>query len=163
VAGVVIAIGAVAFPVWALFPVRGMREQGGYLSTVQQACDKLGPRAAVVMLDGAQLASDNREDWIAQTLRSWCGVPVASLILNGDTNAELARLATRWSNLDRKLYVVATGETPIHQVEPDAEVTPITAAANGRLLTQTFTHRPAHYETQSFPLFIGSVPANGAQ
>jgi hypothetical protein len=161
VGAVVIAVGAVAFPIWTIVPVRSMREQGGYLTTVDQACRALGPNAAVVMLEGPTLASDTREDWIPQTLRGWCGIPVATLNLDAGTRDDLLRLASRWSQLHRQLYVVATGAGPIKEVLPEAKLTTMRTAVNRRLLTQTFTHLPAHYETQTFPLVIGSVPNGG--
>jgi hypothetical protein len=160
---VVIAIGAVAFPIWTVLPVRSMHEQGGYLTTVEQACHVLGPSAAVVVLQDPTSASDTKAEWLPQTLRGWCGVPVATLLLNAGTHAEIERLASGWSQLHRKLYVVATGRAPIQEAAPEAQLMPVATAVNRRLLTQTFTHRPAHYETQSFSLVIGSLPAADGQ
>lgn len=161
VAAVVIAVGAVAFPVWTIVPVRSMRDQGGYEKTVTQACKVLGPNAAVVVLEGPTLASDTREDWIPQTLRSWCGVPVGVLYLTTGTHDDLLRLATRWQQLHRKLFVVATGAAPIRQVAPEAVLTSVDTAVNRRLLTQTFTHRPAKYETESLSLVLGALQPAG--
>jgi hypothetical protein len=163
VASVVVAVGVVAFPIWTILPVRSTREQGGYLTTVEQACHVLGPKAAVVVLQGPTLASDTREDWLPQTLRGWCGVPVATLNLDAGTHGELLSLASRWSKLDRELFVVATGKGPIQQVAPEAQLTSVATSVNRRLLTQTFTHRPAHYETQSLSMVLGALPAADAR
>jgi hypothetical protein len=163
VGSVVIAIGAVAFPIWTILPVRSMHEQGGYLTTVEQACHVLGPNAAVVVLQDSTSASDTKAEWLPQTLRGWCGVPVGTVLVNADTHAEIESLASRWSQLHRKLFVVATDRAPIEKAVPEAQLMPVATTVNRRLLTQTFAHRPARYETQTFALAIGSLPAAGGQ
>jgi hypothetical protein len=156
-AAIAITVGAVGFPLWTILPVRSMREQGGYATTVKHACNVLGPRAAVVVLQPTTLVSDTREGWMLQTLRSWCGVPVGALGLSMDTRKDLLSLASEWRKVHRNLVVVAAAAEPIRQVLPEAKLTPVAPAVNRRLLTQSFAHRPAGYETQSFPLFVGTL------
>jgi hypothetical protein len=156
--GVVIAVAAVAFPVYTLAPVRAMEEQAGYLSGLQNTCRTIGRRAAVVVLAGPTMASpDVREDWLPQALRGWCGARVTMLALDIDTQPRLLDLAERWSKRNRRFFVVASGPGPIQQVLPDAHVTLLPTVFNRHLLEQSFDHRPSAYEQQSFPIAIAQL------
>jgi hypothetical protein len=156
--GAVIAVAAVAFPLYTLAPVRSMEEQAGYLSAIQTACRTLGRRAAVVVLIGPTMASpDVREDWLPQALRGWCGTRVTMLALDIDAQPRLLDLAERWSKRNRRFFVVASGPEPIQQVLPDAQVTLLPTVVNRHLLEQTFDHRPSSYERQTFPVAVAQV------
>lgn len=71
-------VAAVALPTWQL---RGLREQHGYLGVLLEACDLAGPDASVVVV-GAPATNS-----LPQSIRSWCGVPAASLAEGADAAA----------------------------------------------------------------------------
>jgi hypothetical protein len=158
---VVIAVGAVAFPLYTVVPVRSMREQGGYLAVVNDACRTIGRNAVVAVVAGPAMASpDVREEWMPQTLRSWCGATVATVSLDVDARATLLRVAARSVADNRGFFVVASGPEPIRQTVPEAKITNLPTAVNRRLLAQTFTHRPGSYDVQTFPMAIATLPSN---
>jgi hypothetical protein len=138
-----------------------MSEQSGYLTAVHDACHAVGPKAAVVVLASRTNPSpDVSERWIPPALRSWCGIPVATVYSDFPTApSTLARLAANWSTKHKDLFVMATSADPILQVMPNARLTPLKKVANNHLLEQTFTHRPWNYERQSFSMVVAPVPA----
>jgi hypothetical protein len=161
---VVIAVGAVAFPVYTVLPVRSMREQGGYLAIVNDACHTIGHDAVVVVVNGPAMASpDVREEWMPQMLRSWCGATVATVNVGGTARETLLRVAARTRAENRRFFVVASGATPIAQTVPEANISHLRTVVNRRLLAQTFTHRPDRYDVQSFPMVVASLPALAGQ
>jgi hypothetical protein len=161
---VIIAVGAVAFPLYTIVPVRSMREQGGYLAVVDNACRTIGQNAVVAVVAGPSMASpDVREEWMPQTLRSWCGATVATVSLDSNARATLLRVAARSTADNRRFFVVASGPEPIRQTVPEAKITNLPTAVNRRLLAQTFAHRPRGYDLQTFPMTIASLPANDAR
>jgi hypothetical protein len=161
VVAVVIAVGAVAFPLYTLVPVRSMREQSGYLAVVNDACRTIGPDAVVAVVDGPAMASaDVREEWMPQTLRSWCGATVGTVSLDDNARATLLRVAARSKAQHRDFFIVASGPVPIVNTVPEAKIRSLPTAVNRRLLAQTFSHRPRSYDEQSFSISIASLPSD---
>lgn len=59
-------------PLMTTWPLRWQRDQYGYQQVIAETCDMIGPgNAAVVVGNYATIT-------LPQTLRSWCGVPVAA-------------------------------------------------------------------------------------
>ena len=161
VAAITIAVVGVAYPAHALQSVRDMGEQRGFLGVVHDACNKLGPgHAAVVVLE--RDATDLFDDWAPQALRGWCGAQVA--IMRGPPDPlMLRRLADGWNARGKALYVVAVAEEPVRVAVPGAALTTTRRAVNTRQLGETLTRRPHGYVTQSLSMVIARVPPGGAE
>lgn len=89
----------VVLPAAALQPVAraetGTRQQ----DAVHALCANLGPDAAVLMVGGLPASA-----WYPQTVRSFCGVPVATL--DGVAPGTVARLSAEWRRRGRDLRLV---------------------------------------------------------
>jgi hypothetical protein len=91
-------------PALTTWPVHRQSDQRGYLYPVLDACGMAGDDAAMIVVGGAASLT------LPQTLRSWCGVPVAA---QGDAfGRELApvtaaSIATSVAAEGRELYLVA--------------------------------------------------------
>ena len=155
VIGVVIAVVAVGYPIYAVRPVQAMTEKRGYVSIVHDACDVMGPRAALVVLETP--TAPLFDDWTPQAFRSWCGADTA--ITRGTARAvNLRRLAKAWNAQGRKLFVAAYAADTITSVLPDAVVHPTRTVTNNRFLELTLTRRPSHYKSESFSMVVAEVP-----
>jgi hypothetical protein len=156
VCAVVIAAGAVVFPIAALKPVRNMTEQRGNPLAVRDACRTMGEHAAVVLL---QSPTGLLSEWAPQTLRGWCNVPVAVMAPTvPDRAAELERLAAQWAKLGRTLWVVADGPATIHSVLPAATIHHTPVVTNPYFLERSLLRRPSHYAPEPFSLVLAPVP-----
>jgi hypothetical protein len=158
VGAAVIVAAAVAFPLYTIIPVRSMREQGGYLAAVHDVCRTIGPRAYVVVAASlTQMASpDVREEWMPQTLRSFCGATVGTLYV-GTRRSDLQAIQRVIAKQKRPLFLVASGPSTISALAPTAHFIPGPTATNRRFLTQTFSHAPASYETQTLPIAVAKL------
>ena len=91
-------------PALTTWPVHRQRDQNGYLFPVLDACGLAGEDAAMIVVGGVASIT------LPQTLRSWCGVPVAA---QGDAfGRELApvtaaSIAASTAQEGRDLYLVA--------------------------------------------------------
>ena len=155
VAAVAIAICAVAYPVFTVAGVQGMSEKRGFLAVVHDACRRLGPNAAVVVLDST--TSPLFDDWSLQTLRGFCGADVARIRRKTATTEELRRLAKEWAAKGRAFYVVAAADTTVRELVPDAQIMSTIQASDPHTLSQTLTHRPRGYRTESLGIVVARV------
>ena len=87
-------------PVLTTTPLLWMRTQAGYLQPIQDTCEQVGPDAAVIVLGGWGRLT------LPQSLRSWCGVPVAAegSAISPD---KLPALAAQIKANGYRLYLVA--------------------------------------------------------
>jgi hypothetical protein len=159
IAAALVAIGAVALPLFTTLPVRSAREQGGFLTAVHDLCRAIGPKANVAIVASlTSMASDDvREEWMPQTLRSFCGANVGTLYV-GTSRRDLQALAGKVEQRNKSLFLVASGASVISQLAPEARVVFDTTATNRSLLEQTFTDAPSSYETQTLPLVVARLP-----
>jgi hypothetical protein len=152
---VVAAIVAVAFPLYTVVGVRSMAEETGYVKLVNQVCDDIGPRAAVVVIESSR--ADGIDDWIPQALRGWCGAEVG--VTRGKANGDaLRRLARDWRAQGRTMFVASSSYGYVQQTLPDAKIEATRRAVNHKLLEPTLTHRPNEYTSQSLAVVVASVP-----
>ncbi len=106
------------------WPMRNARAQAGHLQMVQEVCDDVGDDGAIIVLGGAANVT------LAQTLRSWCGVPVAGQggAVDAETVEDVARritdngyepflVAAKADHLDT--FVAVTGAVPFTTHEVD--------------------------------------------
>jgi hypothetical protein len=156
IGAILFAIAAVAYPLYTVRNVRAMAEDRGFLTVIDDACNKMGDHAAVVMLEHD--ATDLYDDWLPQTLRSFCGAEVG--IARGAAKPDdLRALSRAWSAQGRDLFLVAKSPDVIQKLFPDAPVESTPMAFNPHFLQITLTHRPDAYSPQKFSLALARVPA----
>jgi hypothetical protein len=154
-ATVAFAVAAVAYPIYTVLPVRAMSEQRAFLTVVNSVCDQVGDHGAILMLERDY--HDLYDDWLPQTFRSWCGVPVATRRGKVDT-AEVKRLADQWAAEGRTLYVASSDSGVIDRLLPGSHVLPTPVVTNPWQLEATATRRPSHYRQQRFLIALAAVP-----
>jgi hypothetical protein len=160
---VLLAVAAVAFPLVTISDVSEMTEQRGLFSVITDACTKIGPRGAVVMLAETRPAS---HAYLSdpQALRSFCDVPV--IVMPGRTRAPaLLLLANQWRAQGRRLFVVSEFPASILRVLPTAVVQPTLVGEELHMLEPTLSGGPSNYAPNVKPfgavtqLMIAAVPA----
>jgi hypothetical protein len=121
-----------------------MTEQRGLFSVITDACTKIGPKGAVVMLAETRPRSDAYLS-DPQTLRSFCDVPV--VVMPGGTRAPaLLLLATQWRANGRQLFVVSEFPASILRVFPNALVQPTIVGEDLHALEPTLVGSPSLYD-----------------
>jgi hypothetical protein len=156
VVAVVIAVGAVAYPVRTIVDIRAMTEDRGFLAIVEDVCDRVGDRAAVVMIEDDK--GDLYDDWLPQSLRSFCGADVA--VARGAVKPDgLRQLAGGWKAQGRDLFIVSRSPDVLQGLVPGSEVQQTAVAVNPFFLQRTLTHRPDAYAPERFSLAFARVPA----
>jgi hypothetical protein len=133
-----------------------MSEKRGFLAVVEDGCHKMGPNAAVVVLE--EPAHSLFDDWVPQTLRSFCGATVAIARGNSASPQALHRLARTADAQGRKLFVASATPDGVRGLLPDAEIFQTPTATDTHELEQTLTHRPRHYRSESFSMVLAPVP-----
>jgi hypothetical protein len=159
---VLLAVAAVAFPFATIRNVSEMTEQRGLFSVITDACTKIGPRGAVVMLAETRPPS---HAYLSdpQTLRSFCDVPV--MVMPGSTRAPaLLLLANQWRARGRRLVVVSEFPVSILRVLPTAVLQPTIVGEELHMLEPTLSGGPSNYAPNQKPfgtvtqLMIAAVP-----
>jgi hypothetical protein len=159
---VLLAVAAVVFPLVTIRDVSEMTEQRSLFSVVTDACTKIGPRGAVVMLAETRPRSYAYLS-APQTLRSFCDVPV--VVMPGRTRAPgLLVLANQWRAKGRRLFVVSEFPVSILRVLPNAVVQPTLVGEELHMLEPTLSGAPSNYAPNRKPfgavtqLMIAAVP-----
>lgn len=134
-------------PAMTTWPLRWQRSQYGHLNPVLEACDLFPEDAAVVVLGGFGGAT------LPQTLRGWCGVPVAAQgsAVDADTVEEVAGKVR--ANGYRLVLIGAdsrdlTSFTPVLGGTPRAT----SPAADHWLVQGTVDRPPDSYAERSLPV-----------
>lgn len=121
-------------------PLRWQRIQPGYLKPILETCDALGPHAAVIVLGGYGGVT------LPQSLRGWCGVPVAA---EGSavTPEKLPALAAQIEANGYRPYLVSPDITGLDGYRtPGGPATISTTAVHQRwMVEQTLDHPPTSY------------------
>lgn len=148
---VVSLVGVIAFPLASAVPVRSFRTQTGYLGLVERTCRLLGPHAAVVFpaagYDGFALT---------QTLRDWCGIPVA--VLRGPTGrTEMAAIAAVLARSGRSLWMLGYIPSEITSAVPGLTPHLVGIATDYRELERTITRSPDGYAQGSLVVYAARV------
>ncbi len=145
---------AIGFPAWTLQPFISERSQVGVLNATDQLCDHIPEDAAVLIGQTKNLDQD-----FMQTVRSFCGVPVASAPM--DQPMDFYReLAARWAAAGRSFYVVSPQADFGTFWPPNSTQV---AATRYRNIEKTLLGRPDGFESFELSLFVSRVepPANG--
>lgn len=164
VAVVLLAVLAVGFPLYTIRNVTDMTEQRGLFPVITDACNKIGPNGAVVLLQEAQRPKSIAYLSDPQTLRSFCDVPVVVMLGNKARPLLLRTLAGEWATKGRRLYLVSEYEQAILREFPQAKVHPTIIGEETHLLEPTLLRRPSKYNPDNFhitaatQLMIAAVP-----
>jgi hypothetical protein len=146
-----VAVAVVAMigpPAYSSAKVARLVDQGGYLAVIDSTCRVIGPDSVVVFNPGGRLELT----W-PQTVRSWCGVPVASLE-SGDGPSQVAQLAAVWRSRGRTLWVLSDTPADVRKVlTGSTPVTKLGAATSRRELIQTIARLPDKYVSQSVAIY----------
>jgi hypothetical protein len=145
----VVAVWAVAFPAWTLASVVEERTEQGLLTVTDRLCDYLPPDAAVIVAQ-TQLLDQN----LTQTVRGFCGVPSANAPMDQPLDW-YRRIATRWAERGRSLYIVSP-QRGFGLFWPPDIGEPITAVTFSNL-ERTLTGRPDSYESFTLALFAKKI------
>ena len=145
-------VAMVVFPLITVWPVRSFEVQTSFLPLVERTCRVIGPDAAVIFPHG-----DYDGAILAQTLRSWCDVPVTGL--SGPARpARLAEAAAAFQTEGKNLWVLAGTPGAISQTS--AALTPVLigTAASRRELEQTVNRAPERYTPSTVSVYAAQVP-----
>lgn len=136
-------------------PVARHRDQSGFLDPVLEVCDAVGRDGAIFLLQG--------RDWATapQTLRSWCGVPVAVAPADLDDD-EIRQVAADWAEDGRELHLVTLDPGTLAEFAEASSrrVVPTSVARNPMLAEASLTRPPSNYRPQDLQLFV--LRADGA-
>jgi hypothetical protein len=144
-------VGMLAFPLAATFPVRSFRVQTSYLGLVEQTCRYVGPHAAILFP-----SVDYDAFTLSQTIRDWCGIPVAAL--RGPTPpAQVEAIAADMASGGRTLWVLGYNPGDIFSVRPGLNAHLVGMAANYRELEKTITRPPDHYVHDTLIIYAARV------
>jgi hypothetical protein len=155
---IAVAAGAtamVAFPLGTTLPVANLSWQANYLPLVNRTCDIIGPHAAVLMPAG-----DYSTITLAQTLRTWCNVPVAPL--RNSTNIDVRAVAARLRAQGRTVWVVGDSAASVSRVDPALTPSLVGTAVSSREPEKTLSRAPQQYATSTLTLYAAKLSTSTA-
>lgn len=140
-----------AFPLWATWPMRGVRENVPQYSQVQAICRAVGRDGAVVMVDTEALGV------YGQTMRSYCHVPSIGLlsVIPSDLLTMKAAVAAH----HRTLYVMSRDIEGVPFVDP-AHVAPF-STVRAELWPNVINRVPRSAVHRVTPIYLGTVGPDG--
>lgn len=140
----------IGWPIMTIAPVAAERTEAGMREGVSSTCRAIGHDAAVVILPGLPL-----DRVFAQTLRSYCRVPVA---IASPTLAptEFAGLAQRWGEQGRKLHLIGAYRGAVDAI-PNSGLVAEIAVTGDHALKQTIEHRPDAYADEQLTILIATL------
>lgn len=160
---VLLAVAAAAVPLYTIRNVAQMTEQRALFPVVADACTKIGPKGAVVMLAEIRPPRSDASLSDPQTLRSFCNVPVVTMV--GRPNpTKLLQLAAQWRSAGRQLFLVSEFPQAIARAFPKAQIRPTLVGEELHMLERTLERGPDHYSSERRPiglatqLMIAAVP-----
>jgi hypothetical protein len=156
VVGAIVAIVAVAYPLYTVWDVRDMTEKRGFLDVIYDVCDEVGPDAAIVVVE--KDLEDLTENWVPQALRGWCGSTVAVSADGWSTPASVQNLANKWNAAGKKFFLVAAEPQVITDLAADAKPVPTRPGFNPKMLERKLTHRPKAYANDAFSMVVAEIP-----
>jgi hypothetical protein len=149
---VVGAVGMIVFPISTIWPVRSFDPQANFFPLVNRTCLTIGPNGAVLFA-----SFDSEALQLAQTLRSWCNVPVASLI-NPNQGTQLAALSASFATEGKTLWILAASPVSISQASSGLKPVLIDTAVSPREIESTVDRAPAGYATLKLSVYGAKVP-----
>jgi len=145
------AAALVLFPATATWPVRDFQPQAGFRTVVTETCDVIGPNSAVLFA-----AEDPLKLILPQTIRSWCGVPAAS-VTDIVTPGRLRRIAQAWDTDDRTLWLLTSVPGIVPRYVPDGEPRYVDSTRNLHELERTISRAPAAYASDKLTVYATRI------
>jgi hypothetical protein len=145
------AVGMIAFPLGVTLPVGKFRVQANYLPLIERTCKTVGPDAAVLFPKG-----DFDGVVLMQTVRDWCGVPVAQLTATASTQ-QLESAAAAFRSQGKTLWLIGSGSL-VQQLEPASTPTVIGSAISPRELGNVLDGPADHYAPMGLAISGVEVP-----
>jgi Dolichyl-phosphate-mannose-protein mannosyltransferase len=152
---VLLIVGGLALPL-ALLPNHIFQRTHVALATgLQQACARLGPDAAIVIVQSSNIVNGPQYRY-PQALQAFCRVPVATAP-PGLGSSFYRTLATEWKQRGRRLELVADLPQALSAAPGRAQ---ILQQSTYRVLERTYINRPTKYVVKELILFVKPVPAD---
>jgi hypothetical protein len=151
---VLAAIALVGYPVWTVAGVAQMSDDHGYLTALDDVCDRIGPDGALVVI---QETFNQLVVTVPQPTRAWCGVP-AAFLLGAPRPDLLTQAAAEFKKGGRTLWIAAGEKDTIERWFPSVPVQEAKIAVNRRNLAAPFTDRPRSLTTDELSLVLAPVP-----
>ncbi|MCU1497362.1 MAG: hypothetical protein JWM47_1315 [Acidimicrobiales bacterium] len=128
-------------PLATTHPLWRMRIQPGYLQPIEETCDALPADAAVIVLGGFGQAT------LPQSVRSWCGVPVAGQGSSLSSPADAHGVATQLAANGYRLYLLSPDRNGLTAFEEAGGHRPTsTVGVDQRYMAeQTLDRAPSRY------------------
>jgi hypothetical protein len=143
----------VAGPLATTWPVRNMEVDANYYPLITRLCDTVGPHAAVVF---SAVGAPRGAAGFAQTVRSYCNVPVASRT-RPYTQQTAAAAVAAWQAQSRVLWVVSTTQAALVAALPGAAGTLVGQAKSTHDLEMTLIRAPDEYTTQTLKMYAAKM------
>ena len=137
-------------PVLTVEPVPRLAEQAGYLDGIEAVCRRVG-HDGVAVVAGRWAALT-----LPQSLRGWCGIPVAAL-RNGASGQDLPTLARSWAAECKTLFLVTANELVIKPLQDVAPFEPVANLSNPYLMERVVERRPERYAGETVTLTASPV------
>lgn len=145
----------IGWPLATVAPVVEERTQAGMREGIHSTCRAIGHDAAVVILPGKPL-----DRVFAQTLRSYCRVPVA-IASPRLAPTEFATLAERWDEQGRKLHFIGAHRGAVDAI-PDSGLVAEIEVTGDHALKQTIEHRPNRYADEQLTILVATLTTNAS-
>lgn len=140
--------------------VREFSDQHGFLDLARQGCGAVEGGAVVVAHNTSTGAQDTADFLFAQTLRSWCDVPVMTL---GNDSAErpsrLRDLARAWAAQGRSLYLLGSDPEHLESLVPESAPLSVGPVESDRFLVGSIESPPDHLFRNYWGFFVTPVPS----
>jgi hypothetical protein len=129
----------IAFPLAVTIPVRNFQPESGYLAGINTACQATGPQVALLTAPNDFLSQE-----LVGALRSWCGVPVATMT-HPFSAAQIQKLATEWSSQGRTLWVIGSTPAAVTGAGPGLSTVLLSRLTSPNELEATLSRPPQRY------------------
>ncbi len=126
--------------VWASAPIALQRQQHGFDQIIEETCQLLGTDSAVIVVGEFDVAA------LPQTLRSWCGVPVASATPEQIADpAWVSDASQALRTTGRSLVVITSDESVAETIAGDAKRNQTSSILATNRPEHTITRAPSRY------------------
>jgi hypothetical protein len=151
--GRIVAIGAAAlvvFPLSTTLPVANFTTQTEGLEMVEHVCGGVGSDGAILF------ASVDAEAWLAQALRTWCGVPVAALTQQ-ITPQQLQGVAAAFRRDGWTLWLADSTPVAIEKIDPRLQPSLLAEGSDNRTLARSLEGPPQWYVPSTLSFYAARV------
>jgi hypothetical protein len=139
---------------WAARPFLRARQQHGALAAVHRLCRDVGSDGAVLVMRSGLIHLE-----LPQTLRSFCGVPVA--VPKRGAPYEIHQLSADWASHGRRLFAAAASPGRWHRPD-DAKLVDHVFVPDDEQLERPFDRRPRTRKPRPREVYLYEIPVAGA-